>query len=781
MSKMLKWLVQRSADPPEDVVTDDPLATLEGQIGGGGEKKRGRGKAKEIYSVNRTNPLYSDDDDDVVVDGDGSSEGDGRGEHHEGIHGGGRRSSKGLIVVGSNSSASSGYLSNATSSAINSSRGRGSTPPRLLIPASQNGIIARQTDVFRALREQSEGGDNGDGGGNGNGESPGNSIVQTTINVLPAPVWPPRMSEEDRDKSGEAMNDPGSSQQVLLNIVRQDPRYVSKIAMFKDAGNRRGGAGSNLGREVEKDLRVSVLRNEHFVKSIEVGGVDIVTKSDIEEEEGEERMRRRPNQSAALERHDSIVTDSLLQMTSFTPSQPTTASAVAAPAKNHDDDFDLSLSSSETGSPRPQAKEDMDKVIRELTHAVIKSRNVATLSRAFNGRSVPGSSIESRRSIHRLRSSLRGLKKHLRQTNSGSAKGPVGAADAMRELWQKTGMKTNGGRKLIADSSVSETEQESTASGVGKSSLPSSRYKRRSRRRSQGTTTRFGKVAPAAAAAAAAAESRKKASFSSTSSSGSSYGVPFNRPQRVTGFYAGGVGSEYSTAIYAELYNGSNSGGGGGGERSGGVANAGFEEGDDERSVGSTNSDNSGSGGIGVNKKVKFNESVAVKEFKGVMSRGADLYHKMDIGDGRRSTRVHPRDGNGVVINVGDVSERHPWEKFYGVDSADGSVGKSDYRNIFTSPYFDYRRTHSKPGGNPSNKTYSDVDKDLPLQVLSSRFLRPESKSLLRPMPNICYYWKAILTVFFAGAVLVAIVVLTLYYTRWKGSGRGDADTDPEN
>ena len=48
-------------------------------------------------------------------------------------------------------------------------------------------------------------------------------------------------------------------------------------------------------------------------------------------------------------------------------------------------------------------------------------------------------------------------------------------------------------------------------------------------------------------------------------------------------------------------------------------------------------------------------------------------------------------------------------------------------------------------------------------------------------MPNICYYWKAMLTVFFAGAVLVAIVVLTLYYTRWKGSGRGDADTDPEN
>ena len=52
--KMLKWLVQRSAeDPAEDVVTDDPLATLEEQIGGEKKGRRGKGKAKEIYSVNR--------------------------------------------------------------------------------------------------------------------------------------------------------------------------------------------------------------------------------------------------------------------------------------------------------------------------------------------------------------------------------------------------------------------------------------------------------------------------------------------------------------------------------------------------------------------------------------------------------------------------------------------------------------------------------------------------------------------------------------------------------
>jgi hypothetical protein len=48
---MLKWLVQRSADPTLDLITDDPLATLgldEAKLGG---KKRG--KLKEIYSVNR--------------------------------------------------------------------------------------------------------------------------------------------------------------------------------------------------------------------------------------------------------------------------------------------------------------------------------------------------------------------------------------------------------------------------------------------------------------------------------------------------------------------------------------------------------------------------------------------------------------------------------------------------------------------------------------------------------------------------------------------------------
>ena len=56
---MLKWLVQKaSTDPTLDIITDDPLATLDfghekkknkGGVGGGG----GGGSHKEIYSVNR--------------------------------------------------------------------------------------------------------------------------------------------------------------------------------------------------------------------------------------------------------------------------------------------------------------------------------------------------------------------------------------------------------------------------------------------------------------------------------------------------------------------------------------------------------------------------------------------------------------------------------------------------------------------------------------------------------------------------------------------------------
>ena len=66
-------------------------------------------------------------------------------------------------------------------------------------------------------------------------------------------------------------------------------------------------------------------------------------------------------------------------------------------------------------------------------------------------------------------------------------------------------------------------------------------------------------------------------------------------------------------------------------------------------------------------------------------------------------------------------------------------------------------------------------------QLRSSLLLQPRSSSRKRRWPNTCHYWKAIFTVFFAGAVLVAIVLLSLYYTRWRGGGREDAGTEPEN
>ncbi len=65
---MLKWLVQRVPQPHHEeprgattAITDDPLATLEFEniID---QRKRKRKNKKEIYSVNRTNPLYSNDE-----------------------------------------------------------------------------------------------------------------------------------------------------------------------------------------------------------------------------------------------------------------------------------------------------------------------------------------------------------------------------------------------------------------------------------------------------------------------------------------------------------------------------------------------------------------------------------------------------------------------------------------------------------------------------------------------------------------------------------------------
>ena len=101
---------------------------------------------------------------------------------------------------------------------------------------------------------------------------------------------------------------------------------------------------------------------------------------------------------------DSIVTDKLLQMTSFSSN----------PNKSEDDPDD------NQESPR---KEDMDKVIAELTQAVMKSKNVTTLTRAMN-KTAPESSATDQTFSRgsKLRNSLKKLK---------ASRG----IEAVRDLW----------------------------------------------------------------------------------------------------------------------------------------------------------------------------------------------------------------------------------------------------------------------------------------------------------------------------------------------------------
>jgi hypothetical protein len=137
----------------------------------------------------------------------------------------------------------------------------------------------------------------------------------------------------------------------------------------------------------------------------------------------------------------------------------------------------------------------MDKVIRELTQAVIKSRNVATLTRALkkvkpsndkdrtfaetgkpNVAKLPRTSnnlsertsnnLLERTSNNRLRNSFRTL----RSLSRGSK-----GVDLMRDLWKQTGMKTNG-RKLLVDTLV-------TSENVQNKNVESEMERYRSRRR----------------------------------------------------------------------------------------------------------------------------------------------------------------------------------------------------------------------------------------------------------------------------------------------------------
>ena len=158
---------------------------------------------------------------------------------------------------------------------------------------------------------------------------------------------------------------------------------------------------------------------------------------------------------------DSIVTDSLLQMTSFSNDSNET---VLAANNNVDNGEPVSPDSLQVNSQ--QRKEDMDKVIAELTQAVMKSKNITTLQRAMtkksnssnNGSDSSRKSTISRGSRLRYYFKIQKKKKllfevsfyisilHIFRNSIKSLKNNKGV-EAMRELWQQTGMITNGRKR----------------------------------------------------------------------------------------------------------------------------------------------------------------------------------------------------------------------------------------------------------------------------------------------------------------------------------------------
>ena len=151
---------------------------------------------------------------------------------------------------------------------------------------------------------------------------------------------------------------------------------------------------------------------------------DHVTRIQLDPEEGEQ----------AQTRHDSIVTHSLLMMmgadsldSDSTSSCVIQTNTVTVNASDH------------TRYSDPRNKHNVTKAIKEVR-------------RSF--RNVKGSLRNSRRKIVRRGKVRPG-------TQSGSLRSG-GSVEAVRELWSKTGMRTNGGRKLLLEASSSEAEAAQT-------------------------------------------------------------------------------------------------------------------------------------------------------------------------------------------------------------------------------------------------------------------------------------------------------------------------------
>ena len=152
--------------------------------------------------------------------------------------------------------------------------------------------------------------------------------------------------------------------------------------------------------------------------------------------------------------NDSIVTNSLLMMTSHSPGDTMT-----------DSDKRRGPSSSSTLEVEKDDRTHKGPRLDYFTKAVISSQHASTLSRAMNQakRSFRGSRRSSLRSSSST-SKRRSLGRRRERSRASAARHPGGGAEAMRELWERTGMKTNG-RKLLIESEDEEQLQGKTNAG----------------------------------------------------------------------------------------------------------------------------------------------------------------------------------------------------------------------------------------------------------------------------------------------------------------------------
>lgn len=442
---MLKWLVAGKEGEGEDsTITDDPLATL---------NLRKNKKRSEIYSVSRFNPLYEEevinsldisdsmsDEQETVSSGGNSSSGYGSNHKNTGSFNREEKSKAEIKLHVSkmmiNSDATEKCLEPSGSiSAINKlaiptpvwpdpeADLRGSLPlnsghvadqvQRLNVIYLHENDITRPRDFVTSISIESD-------------ESKEHIPLEKNVNTS-------KMFLNGSSKLEETIpvkNSFGGTIPRQNSIVTKQALILKSSQMFKNKNNdikqnktspvhERAWPGNNLNYSERSNNRIPAM-----LESPGITGRCFDIRHKLMSPIGEDAEKD-------TQMHDSIVTNSLLMMTS---SPPTTV-----------------RDSEERNKVEVLHQNDKHKEMNnhELTRSVILDRNASTLSRVVKHarRSFRGSKRSQRSSKQR---SVRNKRVRKGGSRTGSLRSGSGV-EAVRELWEKTGMKTNG-RKLLIES-----------------------------------------------------------------------------------------------------------------------------------------------------------------------------------------------------------------------------------------------------------------------------------------------------------------------------------------